>query len=629
MNFKKILQLSPLAFCIMPLFFSTVTTGQNRDEIKDEYKWNLNDIYSNWEEWEAGLKDLESKMGKITELKGTLADGPEQLVKAFTMQDELGILSYKVYRYPQLMRDTDTRDQEVSSKLQQVQILFAKFSSATSWINPELLEIPWDTMKKWLDETEALAPYRFGIEDLYRQQEHVLDADKELLLSYNAQFNSTPSSIYSELSTSDVDFPTVTLSDGEEVQVTNGNYSRVLATKRNQDDRKKTFEAHYGVYKEKENTYAAIYNAICQRDWASARARNYNSSLEAVLDGNNIPVAVYENLVNTVKANTEPLKRYQRLRKKVLGLDKYYSYDGSMPLTDFDKEYDYEDAKKWVMASVEPLGADYQDKIKTALSNGWLDVFENTGKRSGAYSASVYGVHPYMLLNYNKTLDYVFTLGHELGHTMHTLLANENQPFATSSYTIFVAEVASTFNEALLLDYLLERTTDPKERIALLQQSIRAITGTFYFQTLLADFELQVHKLAEAGKPITANVLSGIMEELYDTYYGDSQEKDEFLKVVWARIPHIYRSPFYVYQYATCFVSSAQLYKQLSETDESKKGKVVENYLTLLKSGGNDYPMEQLKKAGVDLTKPEAMMAVINRMDDLVAQLEKEIESLN
>jgi oligoendopeptidase F len=347
------------------------------------------------------------------------------------------------------------------------------------------------------------------------------------------------------------------------------------------------------------------------------------------LEGNNIPVAVYENLVNTVKTNTEPLKRYQKLRKKVLGLEKYYSFDGSMPLTDFDKEYEYEDAKQWVIGSVEPLGADYQDKIKTAFAGGWLDVFENTGKRSGAYSASVYGVHPYMLLNYNKTLDNVFTLGHELGHTMHTLLSNENQPFATSSYTIFVAEVASTFNEALLLEYLLERTTDPKERISLLQQSIRGITGTFYFQTLLADFELQAHKLAEAGKPITANVLSSIMEELYDTYYGDSQEKDEFLKFVWARIPHIYRSPFYVYQYATCFVSSAQVYKQVSEADDADRKNIIDNYLDLLKSGGNDYPMEQLKKAGADLTKPETMMAVINQMNNLVTRLEKEIESLN
>jgi oligoendopeptidase F len=626
MNFKKILNISPLALCIMPLLLLSSTFAQNRDEIKDEYKWNVNDIYSNWDEWQKGLEELEKKMNEITTLKGTLSQGPDQLLKASQMQDDLGVLSYKVYRYPQLTRDTDTRDQEVSSKLQQVQILFAKFGSATSWVNPEILQIPWDTMKMWLDDTPGLAPYRFGIEDLYRQQAHVLDEEKELLLSYNSQFNSTPSSIYSELSTSDIDFPTITLSDGEEIQVTNGNYSKVLATKRNQEDRKNTFEAHYGVFKDQENTYAAIYNAVCQRDWASARARNYGSSLEATLEGNNIPVAVYENLVNTVKANTEPLKKYQRLRKKVLGLEKYYSYDGSMPLTDFDKEYEYEDAKQWVIGSVEPLGADYQDKIKTAFSGGWLDVFENTGKRSGAYSANVYGVHPYMLLNYNKTLDNVFTLGHELGHTMHTLLANENQPFVTSSYTIFVAEVASTFNEALLLDYLLERTTDPKERISLLQQSIRAITGTFYFQTLLADFELQVHKLAEAGSPITADILSGIMEELYDTYYGDSYEKDEFLKVVWARIPHIYRTPFYVYQYATCFVSSAQLYKQVTEAESSEKEQLVDNYLNLLKSGGSNYPMKLLKKAGVDLTKPEAMMAVFDRMDDLVAQLEKEIE---
>ncbi|MCB0743656.1 MAG: oligoendopeptidase F, partial [Ignavibacteriae bacterium] len=312
-----------------------------------------------------------------------------------------------------------------------------------------------------------------------------------------------------------------------------------------------------------------------------------------------------------------------------LGLEKYYSYDGSISLVDSDKNYKYDDATKLVLASVKPLGNDYTSKLETALAGGWLDVYENPGKRSGAYSAGVYGVHPYMLLNYNETIDAVFTLGHELGHTMHTLLSQENQPFSTASYTIFVAEVASTFNERLLLDYFLQKTDDPKERIALIQQAIRGITGTFYFQTLLADFELQVHSMVEEGKPITANVLDGLMSDLYDVYYGDSQEKDEFLKSVWARIPHIYRSPFYVYQYATCFVSSAKIYTDMMKATGSEKDKIVENYLNLLKSGGNNYPMEQLKLAGVDLTKPETMNAVIDEFGKLVDKLEIELNRLN
>jgi len=601
---------------------------ENRDEIPGQYKWNLNDIYSNWEEWEKGLKELEAKMDEVVTYKGKLKESAENLLKVELLNDELGQLSYRVYRYPQLTRDLDTRNQEMNANLQKVQILFAKFNTATAWINPEILEVPWETMEQWLDNTPGLKPYRFGIEDLYRQQAHVLDEEKEQLLSYFSRFRGTPSDVYSSASTADVDFPEIVLSTGDTIKVTNGNYSRVLATNTNQEDRKTTFEAHYGVYESQKNTYASIYNSVLQRDWAMAQARKYNSCLEAQLDDNNVPVSVYENLVNTVRSNTEPLKRYARLRKKALGLDKYYSFDGSIPIVDFNKTYPYEQAKEWVLASVNPLGDVYQSKMEKALAGGWIDVFENTGKRSGAYSANVYGVHPYMLMNYNETIDNVFTLGHELGHTMHTILANENQPFATASYTIFVAEVASTFNEALLLDYLLKRSEDPKERIALIQQSISNITGTFFFQTLLADYELQTHRLVEEGKPVTAEVLTGIMSDLFDAYYGDTTEKSELLNHVWARIPHVFRTPFYVYQYATCFASSAQIYNNVMSVPEDKRQAEIDRYLNMLKAGGSDYPMELLKQAGVDLTQPEPVLAVINQLDELVAKLEVEVAKL-
>ena len=601
---------------------------ENRDEIPAEYKWNLNDIYKNWNEWESGLKDLQSKMDEVTQYKGKLKTGPEVLLKVQKLSDELGILSYKVYRYPQLTYSLDTRNQDAAASLQKVQIAFADYSTATSWINPEMLEIPWTTMEKWLNGNKEFDPYRFGIENLYRLQSHVLDADKEKLLSYFSQFNNTPNDVYTKLSTADVDFPTVTLSKGEQIKATNGNYSRVLSTNRNQDDRKAVFEAHYKTFIQNKNTYAAIYNAICQSDWANAQARNYASSLESALEGNNIPVAVYENLVNTVKANTEPLKKYNRLRKKILGLEKYHSYDGSIPLTDFSKTYPYEQAKEWALASIEPLGKEYNEKYKKALASGWVDVYESTGKQSGAYSAPVYGVHPYMLMNYNETLDNVFTLGHELGHTMHTLLSYENQPFANSGYTLFVAEVASTFNEALLLDYLLKRTEDPKERIAIIQQSIKNITGTFYSQTQFADFELQIHKLVEKGEPVTADILFGIMDDLNNAYYGDTVEKNEFINYIWARIPHFYINPFYVFQYATCFASSSQLYNEYRTSSDKERQKVIERYINLLKSGGSDHPMEQLKKAGVDLTKPEVVKSVIDRMNELVSLLEQEINKL-
>ncbi len=630
MRFQRTV-VSALMLCFGLMLVNSIPAADrsmNRDEIDAKYKWNLSDIYESWEAWEEGLATLEKKMDAIVEYQGKLKQGPENLLAVEKLQDDMNMLAYRVYRYPMLMRDTDTRNQEVSARLQQVQILFAKFGTATSWIAPEILEIPWETMKQWLDDTPGLAPYRFGLEDLYRQQAHVLDADKEKLLSYYSQFRGAPGSIYSELSTSDIEYPEVTLSTGEEVQMTRGNYSKILATSRIQDDRRLAFESHYQVFADNQNTYAAIYNGVCQKDWASARSRNYNSTLEAALEGNNIPVEVYENLVNTVRENTAPLQRYVELRKKMLGLEEYHSYDGSINLVEWDKTYPYEQAQKWILQAVKPLGKSYQEKLKSALSGGWIDVYENTGKRAGAYSANVYGVHPYMLLNYNETLDYVFTLGHELGHTMHSTLSNENQPFATSDYTIFVAEVASTFNERLLLDYLLEQSKDPRERIALLQQAIRGITGTFYFQTLLADFELQVHRLAEEGKPITADILNGIMEELFTAYYGDTMVHDELLDVVWARIHHIFRSPYYVYQYATCFASSAQIYDRITKGPETEREAAKEKYMTLLKSGGNDYPMEQLKKAGVDLTRPETIMAVIKQFDALVSQLEEEVARL-
>jgi oligoendopeptidase F len=610
------------------LFLSAIPLKE-REQIDPQYKWDLNNIYPNWEEWEKGLTRLENLMNSISEFQGKLASGPDILLKVLKLQDEIDILSYRVYRYPQLTWDLDTRNQEISAKLQQVQILFSKFATATSWIEPEMLKIPWETIKSWLDKKPEFSPYRFGIEDLYRQQAHVLDEDKEKLLSYFNQVTSIPRGVYTELSTSDINFPLISLSTGEELNITMGNYSKILATNRNQADRKLAFESHYQVFEKNKHTYASLYNGVCQKDWANAQARNYKSCLEAALEENNIPLAVYQNLINTVKENTLPLQNYIRLRKKALGLEEYFTYDGSINLVEWDKTYDYDTAKEWVLESVDPLGAVYYQKMKTALAGGWVDVYENPGKRAGAYSADVYGVHPYMLMNYNETLDNVFTLGHELGHTLHSLLSSENQPFTTHSYTIFVAEVASTFNERLLLDYLLGKSKDPKERIALLQQAIGGINGTFYFQTLLADFELQIHQLVEQGQPVTTEKLNSIMKELFQIYYGDEIVHDPLIEIVWARIPHIYRTPFYVYQYATCFASSAKIYEKVFQGSKTEREINIKRYLDLLKSGGNDYPMNQLKKAGVDLSDPSTIMAVITQFNQLVSQLELELERLN
>jgi oligoendopeptidase F len=598
-----------------------------RKDIPKEYKWNLGDIYENYERWNEDLAKMEKIQEELVKFKGKF-DSEDKLLEFLKKQEESEKIAYKLYRYPQLARDLDSSDKEATENMQKIQFLFAKMGTELSWVNPELIENR-ENIEKWIQKKE-FSDYRFGLENLFRLQSHVLDEDKSKLLSYYSSYFSAPRRIYSEITVTDVDWPLIKLNNGEKIQATAANYSKVVSTNRNQEDRKLIFENYYGVFEKRKNTIAAIYNSILQKNVASSKAYNYKSFLSSALEDNNIPEDIYLNLINTAKENTAPLKRYIKLRKEILGLSEYHNYDGSINLVKFDKEYEYDDAKKIVLNSIEPLGNDYTKKMENAISQGWLDVFETQGKRSGAYSAGVYGVHPYMLLNYNKTLDSVFTLAHELGHTLHTLYSQENQPFSTSDYTIFVAEVASTFNERLLLDYMLEKTQDPTEKIALLEQEIRNITGTFYFQVLLADYEYQAHKLAETGQPITADVLSKITEDLFYTYYGDEIEKDELLSIFWARVPHFFNSPFYVYQYATCFASSAILYdKVIKDEDEIARKKALKRYIELLSSGGNDFPMNQLKKAGVDLSKKSTIEAVSKQLDDLLDKLENEIKKIN
>src|SRR5574339_324086 len=440
-------------------------------------------------------------------------------------------------------------------------------------------------------------------------------------MSLASRLASSPSDAYWALSTADARFPTITLSTGESVTVSYGQYRAILATRREQADREAAFRALYGMYRSSLNTYATLYNSVCQRDWFQARARGYAGTLDAALHGDNIPTSVVENLIETTRAGVEPLRRYHRLRRKALKLPTYHVYDFSIPIVTFDKKYPCDEVLDWIVSAVAPLGPDYQARMRQGFGGGWIDVYENEGKRSGAYSAPVYGTHPYMLMNYNDTLDDVFTLAHEMGHSMHTILSHETQPFVYSSYTIFVAEVPSTLSEALLLEYLLARSTDPRERVVLLQHAIDGIAGTFFTQVMFADYELRAHRLAEQDQPITAEILTDIYTSLLKDYYGDAVDTNPLTGVTWARIPHFFNSPYYVYQYATCFASAARLAREIMNADLEAR----ERYLTLLRSGGSDYPMEQLKKAGVDLSQPDTVRAVIEQLDDLVTRLEKEL----
>ncbi|HEX2539535.1 MAG TPA: oligoendopeptidase F [Caldimonas sp.] len=599
-------------------------TTRNRAEIPAEFRWDFSPIYPSWEAWEAGMKEMDRQMDAFMALKGTLSQGPAQLLKAYQAFDEIGKLQYRVYRYPQLQRDVDTRDQAVAARFQRVAAAFAKFDTATSWFTPELISLPEATVKGWIEQTPALAPYRFPILDNFRRKAHILDDKGERLLSLSGQLNAAPATIYQELSTSDIKFPTLRLQDGKDVVLSPGNYSALLESNRDQAERGRAAALHVGTYGATANTYGAVYAGVLQRDWYLARARNFETTLDAALDGNAIPKAVVETLIEATRAGSAPFQRYARLRQKLLGLPSYHLYDSFLPIFRSDKTYPYEQARDLAMASVAPLGEDYLTKYKRFVSGGRIDVYENEGKRSGAYSAGVYGVGPYLLMNYNDTMDAAFTLAHEAGHAMHTVLSNEAQPFVTSDYTIFVAEVASTINERFLLDKLLQQTSDPKERFLLLQHAVDSIVGTFYTQVLFADFELRAHRLVEKDQPVTTEVLNGLYSGLLKEYWGDGVTIDDFYKYTWARIPHFFNSPYYVYQYATCFASSAQLYAEMTTGPAASRQAATDRYLTLLKSGGNDHPMTQLKKAGVDLTQRATVQAVIDQMDKLVSQMESE-----
>ena len=595
-----------------------------RDAIPEGDRWNLTDIYPDWTVWEAGLGELSEGIDRFAALQGSLAKGAERLHQALRASDELGQLAYKVYYFTALRHDEDQRDNDVTARRQQVQHLLTRWRQATAWFNPELLAIPIETVQAWLESHPDLAVYRFALESLYRQQEHVLDEAGERLLALATQTAETPDEAYSALSTADVRFPTITLASGEQVSVTYGQYRAILATNRNQADRAEAFRAHHGVFQANLNTYAALYRGVLERDWFLARSRRYPTTLDAALHGNAIPRAVVETLIETGRGGTAPWQRYERLRRRVLGGDGYHVYDGAIPLIDFDRRYDYHEIVDWVIEAAAPLGDAYQRRLREGFASRWIDVFETPGKRSGAYSAPVYGVHPYVLLNYNATLDSVFTVAHEMGHSMHTLLAHEHQPFVYSDYTIFVAEVPSTLAEALLLEYLLERSEDRAERIVLLQHAIDELVGTFYTQVLFADYELEAHRLVEQGEPVTADVLGELYFSRLRAYHGDALDYDELSRVTWARIPHFYHSPYYVYQYATCYASTARLLAELKAGDRAP---TIARYLGLLQAGGSDYPMRLLHDAGVDLEDPATVGAVVHQLDTLVTRLETELRA--
>lgn len=612
-----------LALCAFaPLALSAITesmTYDSRDEIPTKYKWDLTVLYSSWDEWAADVQKMEALYEEMAGYKGRLAEGPEVMARVLELSDEAGKLSTRVYGFVAQTRDLDTRVNEVQARFGELMSVYQRIGTRLSWISPEILTIPQATTEQWIDSTPELEPYRFGIMDTYRTGNYILNEEGERLLSLHGRVRRTAADIFSSLTNTDGERPEVVLADGETVSVTPGLYQKALNVFENPEDRRAVQHAWMEQYQKRSNTFASIYNGVLQQGWALAQSRGYGSVLQMELNEDDIPEDVVTSLIETARAGSAELQRFHHLRQKFLGLEEYGWSDMHVALLPGESAYAYDEIVPLIVGAVEPLGDEYQTKLAEQFRAGFVDVYESPGKRSGAYNTGRYGIGSFVLLNYQGTLDDVFTVAHEMGHSMHTRLSQEYQPYATHRYTIFVAEVASTLNEKLLLQQLLASIPDPRERVALIEKQLDAIHGTFFLQTMMADFEMQAHRLVEQGEGITADRLTALWKDTVTAYFGDVIPWEDPYMYSWARIPHIYNSPFYVYKYATSLAASASFMKQMQEDPTT-----VDRYLKLLKSGGNDYPMNQLRTAGVDLTNQQVMQAVVEEFGRLVDLLESE-----
>lgn len=581
--------------------------------------WDLTYHFKNNEEFEQALEEVKAMIAEFASYEGKL-DTEECFVKYLLLNKKFEIDASKVYQYASLKSDLNKKNVENAAALNKCRMLFYAVSEVTAYAEPEIIKVGKEKVMVYIDKNPEIEEFRFSMEKLFRGEKHVLDATSEKLLSLYAPVTSSAGELYSALAVGDGKSVDVKLKDKQMVTVTQGNYRSLITMCDNDKDRKKIFEAVFKTFEEHKTTYATIYNNVLQANKADAKARNYSSVLESYLYHNNIPTTVFTNLIEVAGKYNKSLKKYIKLRKKALGLKQYHTYDRFLELAHSSKEYTYEEAKELFFASIKHLPQDFVDKAHEVLRDGFVDVEEKVGKRTGAYSSSVANLHPFILLNYDKTLDSVFTVAHEAGHSIHSMYATEAQPVMLQDYTIFVAEIASTFNEHLLLDYFINSSNASKEeKIMVIQKAIDEIMSTFYRQTLFAEYEYIANNKVANDEPINHQVLSGIMIDLYKKYYGLDITKEEIKQYVWAYIPHIFYTPFYVYQYATSFAASFKLYKEVKEGTPG----AFDKYINLLKSGGSKYPVEQAKDAGVDFTKKDAYMAVVERMDELVEELEK------
>jgi oligoendopeptidase F len=588
-----------------------------RSDVPNNYKWNLNDIYENIDAWDADSDRVRTLAEKIPSFAGTLSSSITNLKACLDLSNEISMISEKIYQYARLGRDLDNSDSLYQSLSDKAALLVTEISTAAAFIEPEILSIDEVLLKQYIADS-GMDDYRHSMEDLLRQKTHTLSKEEERIMAMTTEFSGTADDTFTMLNNADIKFPFIKDEQRNEVELTKGRYSLFLESK-NRDVRKSAFEALYFSYEALKNTIATTLSGNIKANSFYSKTREYNSIIEGFLDSDNVPLSVYNNLISVITDNLPTLHKCLGIRKKMLGVSELHPYDLYTPYIDVpDKKYEYEEAVAMVKAAMTPLGDAYVSDLNTAFDSDWIDVYETRGKTSGAFSWGSYMVHPFVLLNYQGAINDVFTIAHEMGHAMHSFYTKRSQSYVNSHYKIFVAEVASTVNELLLMKYLIKNTTDKNEKAYLLARSADDFRTTVFRQVMFAEFEQITHAEYEAGNPLTCDKFCELYFDLNKKYFGDAVVCDVQLSLEWARIPHFYSS-FYVYKYATGFSAAVAI----SEAIFSGKPGAVENYLRFLSSGGSDYPIEILKITGVDLSERAPIESAMTSFSNIISQLEE------
>jgi len=594
---------------------------KSRAEIPEATKWHMEDIFSDNDQWEKEFAHVEKLLGEGKKFVGHLADAPETLIACFEWMDDLSLQIEEVYTYARMRRDEDNRNAYYQALTDRAGALAVKVSSSASFVVPELLAMPEGRLKEFRETPEKMELYNQALEDILRKKEHILSSVEEKLLAEAGELAEAPGAIFSMANNADLKFPSIDDESGQSVELTKGNFIQFMES-HEQGVRKAAFETLYHAYDKQKNTWAATLNSSVKSDIFFAKARKYPSAIEASLDDDRVPLKVYDSLIDTVHEFLPQMHRYVQLRKKALKLDELHMYDIYVPIVpETTMAITYEEAKDMLIDGLKPLGQEYIKTLEEGFQKKWIDVYENEGKTSGAYSWGTYRSHPYVLLNHQDTLDSMFTLAHEMGHSLHTFFSNREQPHLYAGYKIFVAEVASTLNEALVMEHLLEITKDHKTLAYLINHYLEQFRGTIFRQTMFAEFEKKIHSIVEEGGALTADTLSEIYRNLNAVYYGSEVILDPEIALEWARIPHFYNA-FYVYKYATGFSAATAFARAILDEGEP----AVVRYLKFLSGGSSDYPIELLRKAGVDMETPVPVRNALQVFTGLVERLETLLE---